>query len=187
MLTQRRLKTSSKRFRVSLFEVALLTLFCLAAILRFYRLTHHSFWYDEGLSLMRSDGQTLAEVLATLNKTSFDKYQPTYFIGLFFWRRLIWRYGGGDSSLLCDAGFGVNSDYYPNCPKLFGRHHALWTAALMTVSAYHVYYSQEARAYSLVMLLAALQLLLFSPLLMSGRRCSRDRVACFWLVTTLAS
>jgi 4-amino-4-deoxy-L-arabinose transferase-like glycosyltransferase len=166
--------------------VSLLTVGGLAFFLRFYGLTHHSLWYDEGLSLMRSDGDTLGQVLETLNNTPYDKYQPTYFIGLFYWRRLF-----GDTEFALRAfsvllGLGSIALTASISRRLFGPRHALWTAAIMAASAYHVYYSQEVRAYSLVMMLAALQLWLFSPALLPRFKVCSIWTLGFWGVTTLS-
>lgn len=177
---------SSKHLSNTSFKALLLLIVGLSIGLRFYRLTHHSFWYDEGLSLMRSDGDTLGQVLETLNRTPYDKYQPTYFIGLFFWRSLFGDTEAAVRAFSVILGLGSIALTALTALRLFGQRHALWSTALMAVSAYHIYYSQEARAYSLVMLLAALQLWLFSPLMVSGRKLSPARFAGFWAVTTFS-
>jgi hypothetical protein len=59
--------------------------------------------------------------------------------------------------------------------ELFNRHVGLMATALITVNAYHVRYAQEARSYSLYVLLTALSCALFVDYLRQGPAASRRR------------
>ena len=180
----------SKRTQLIL---VLLVVFSLAAVLRFFYIDHHSLWIDEGLTLIRTDGETLDQVIENLSQTAFDRFQPTYFIGLFFWRQM---FGDSEtairsfSAVLGLASIGITT---LTAVRLFGYRHALWTAMLLAFSALHIFYSQDARAYTLVMTLAALQIYYFSPCLEGNKTGSVFRghlrkhrpTLLFWFFTTI--
>ncbi|MEO1349026.1 MAG: glycosyltransferase family 39 protein, partial [Cyanobacteria bacterium J06635_15] len=131
--------------------------------LRLFLLTHQSLWYDEGISLVLSDGDTFQENFAALwSRPGGDKYQPLYYVLLSVWRSL-----AGDSEFSIRLfsvlpGIASIAIIYLIAKRLYNERHALWSALLIASSAFCIYYSQEVRPYSLQFLLASLQLYLFS-------------------------
>ena len=54
-----------------------------AALLRFYRLTNQSFWFDEGTTLNFTDSVDLVENARRLFRlsTGGERFQPLYYVG----------------------------------------------------------------------------------------------------------
>ncbi|MGF1512396.1 MAG: hypothetical protein ACFB5Z_01680 [Elainellaceae cyanobacterium] len=156
-----------------------------AALLRFSMMTNHSLWFDEGLSLARIDGEDLNAIISNLNYTKYDKYQPAYFVALFFWKEIL-----GDSDAVIrslSAVFGTLSVLFTTLTalKIYGKNHALWTAIVISFSSFHIYYSQEARAYALIMFIAALELYLFSNLIFGKSNNRLVSSLLFWVTTAV--
>ncbi len=120
--------------------------------LRLVGLGAQSLWYDETVSvyLARQDIPSLVA------HTARDIHPPGYYILLHLWSQL-----AGDSEFALayfSLVFGVLVVplTYAVARHLFDRRVALWSALLVSVSAYGVWYSQEVRMYTLA---AALGLL----------------------------
>lgn len=122
--------------------LALLTL--LAAVLRFWRLGDWSFWADEIASLR--DAQQLGKVI-------------TYPVGYALIGLAVRLFGSNEfAARLMPAVAGAISvpALYLIGRKLFSERAAILSAVLLALSSYHIFFSQEARYYSLMMLLAML-------------------------------
>ncbi len=122
----------------------------LAAFLRFFGLTYQSLWNDELSSWRRSHYDSLQEVINLGVKP--DVHPPGYQILLYFVERYF-----GDSAFQLrfpSALAGVLAVYliYLLGLRLYSEKEALIAASLTAVLWFPVYYSQEARAYSLLML-----------------------------------
>lgn len=130
--------------------ILLLTL--LAFGLRVYRLDHHSLWYDEGFSVYVAR-QGLSQITSTV---AGDYTPPLHYYLLHFWMG-----ASGDSEfsvrfLSVISGSWLVPLTYVLARRLAGLQSALWATLWVSVSPFLAWYSQEARAYSL---LAALGLL----------------------------
>lgn len=127
------------------------------AVLRFLYLTRKSFWLDEGVSvvLARLDLSNLLHILWRR-----EANMAFYYVLLRFWL----HFGHGDyfvralSALLSVAAIPV---IYLLGKRLFSGRVGLIAAALLTCHAWQVRYAQEARSYSLYVLLTALSCLFF--------------------------
>ena len=125
--------------------------------LRFLYLTRKSFWLDEGVSvtLARLDLPNLLHILWRR-----EANMAFYYALLRIWL----HFGSGDyfvralSALISVAAIPV---IYLLGKRLFGSTAGLLAAALFSVHAWQVRYAQEARSYSLYVLLTALSCLLF--------------------------
>ncbi len=161
-----------RRLRIALSVVALLWL---ATGLRFYRLDAQSFWNDEGNSARLSE----RSVSLIVEGTASDVHPPLYYLLLRGWRDMVGESEFGLRSLSAFAGVVLAAAVYGLGRALFRREHGpAWAAAL--AAAVHpalVYYSQEARMYELLALLAVLSTLLLLRLL--PRLVSRRRLAAF--------
>jgi 4-amino-4-deoxy-L-arabinose transferase-like glycosyltransferase len=129
----------------------LAAILCAAALLRFYRLDHQSFWNDEGNSARIAE-RSLGLIL---EGAAGDVHPPGYYLLLHAWRRLFGQSEFALRSLSVVAGLGLVS-----CTWLLGRHLSgravgLIAASLSALSPFAVYYSQEARMYALLGALAA--------------------------------
>jgi mannosyltransferase len=123
----------------------------LAALLRFHRLDFQSLWFDELMSWVRSSLGTLREVSQSGAERNWP---PGYFFLLHYVINLI-----GDSGFIMrfpSALVGVMSvaAIYPLGRRLFDDMTGVIAAAVLTVLWPPVFYSQEARAYSFLILFA---------------------------------
>jgi hypothetical protein len=122
--------------------LALLTL--LAAALRFWRLGNWSFWADE---------------IATLRDSSDLRGVITYPVGYALIGLVVRWLGTNEfAARLVPAIAGTISIpvLYLIGRKLFSERAAVLSAVLLAVSSYHIFFSQEARYYTLVMLFSML-------------------------------
>ncbi len=120
--------------------------------LRLYRLGAQSLWYDETVSAYLAN-QELPDLI---HHTAHDIHPPAYYILLHFWIRL-----AGDSEFALaffSLIFGtlLIALIYRIARCLLGQRTALWSAFLITISPFHLWYSQEVRMYTLAALLGTL-------------------------------
>jgi 4-amino-4-deoxy-L-arabinose transferase-like glycosyltransferase len=113
--------------------------------LRLYGLGAGSLWYDETVSAFLAS-ESIPDLAA---HTARDIHPPGYYLLLHAWTRLA---GDGEFALaFLSLAFGVLLIplAYVLARRLLGRTAALWSALLMAVSPYNLWYSQEARMYTL--------------------------------------
>jgi hypothetical protein len=137
----------------------LLAITLLGAILRLSTLGLQSFWFDEAFTPVHVLHPSL---LATLRSVLHTENTPPlwYVLEWVDWRIL----GGGEVALrLPSALFGIATVpvAWAIGRELAGRRAAIVCAAIVAVNPLFVWYSQEARAYGLFVLTAALSLLCF--------------------------
>lgn len=132
-------------------KAILLIILLIAAALRFHALGAKSLWLDEIISIRRvrgSFGEMIAEVAL------HDGHPPLYYILQYGAKAL----GGGEAAARAPSALaGILLVYvvYRIARKMLGQPAGLAAAGLCALSAFQVYFSQEARPYSLAMLLAA--------------------------------
>jgi mannosyltransferase len=138
--------------------VAVIGLTALAALLRFSTLDVQSFWLDETVTadLMRRSFGGMLDALP-----DSESAPPLYYVVAWLWAKL---WGTGEVGLrTLSAVFGTATVpvAYAAAARLATRRVGVIVAALVTVSPLLVWYSQEARVYSLLALLGALSFLGF--------------------------
>jgi mannosyltransferase len=150
----------AKSHELPVHYAALLGIIILGIFIRIYNIGYRSFWLDElysvSYAIMPIKG--LLRVVRTANQT------PLYFILLHVW---IWIFGDSDGavrSLSILFGLLGMVGFY-----LLLRRGLRWSAkssliglALLAVSPFHIYYSIEARTYSLMFALATFYLTAFA-------------------------
>lgn len=147
--------------------ISILALFSVGLFLRFFLLTNQSLWFDEGLSLGNSNASNFPDLMQGIrNISNSDKFQPLYYI-ILYWVRAFF----GESAIVLRGvsaalGFLSLPVIYLIANRLYGKRHAIWSLALVTFSAFLIYYSQEVRNYSLLIFLSSLQLYFFSDVLL---------------------
>lgn len=159
-------------------ELILLAILLAGLFLRLYGLGSESLWLDEGYSAVWA-GLELPEILAA---SSFDVQVPLYFIMLHYWVSL---FGNSEFSLRFPSFiFGTLSIVliYRVAALLFNRRVGLLSSLLLALSTFHIYYSQEARAYALMSSLALLSMYFFIRL---GHKITRRREAGYTLSSAL--
>jgi mannosyltransferase len=150
-----------------------------AAVLRFHLLTVKSFWFDEGASvgIARLDWYNFLRILWRR-----EANMALYYVLLRSWLHL------GSSEWFIRAlsvlfALATIPAIYVVGRRMFGWRAGLIASVLLGVNAFHVRYSQEARSYSLTVLLCVLSSLCFLQWLEWPTR--RKRLA-FILVSALA-
>ena len=178
--------TPSQFFNSRWLRTLLIILMILGIVFRFVNLDQKVYWADEAFTSLRISGYTLKEVAKEVYATpvisveDFQKYQrlnpsknvsdtvqgliaeepqltPLYFVMVRFWSQWF-----GDSvtairSFSAVLGSLAIFAMYWLCLELFKSRLSAWIgASLIAVSPFYVLYSQEARPYSLLMLMVLL-------------------------------
>ncbi|HJS93959.1 MAG TPA: glycosyltransferase family 39 protein, partial [Solirubrobacteraceae bacterium] len=155
--------------------VAALTV--LGAILRFYRLGHQGFWFDEGntaLLVHLSPGKMLGLIPQS------ESTPPLYYCVAWLWAR-VFGYGEvGLRSLSAVCGVLLIPVVYGAGARLVSRRAGMIAAALAACSPLLIWYSQEARSYQMLALLSSLSLLAFAY----ARREPTPRVLAAWVMAS---
>ncbi len=152
--------------------IILITL--LGAALRFVAIGHQGFWYDESytVELVRYDPGRMLGQLPHLESTP-----PLYYCVAWVWARVFGFGPAGLKSLSAVCGTLTIPVAYLAARKLLpSRRAALIVAALTAFNPFLVWYSQEARAYSMLTLLSSCSLLAFAYALAQPR----PRTAALW-------
>lgn len=147
---------------------ALLLIIALGAALRVHKLGAESIWLDEAFTI-----QTARASLASIvEETSKDVHPPLFYFVLHYWMEV---FGESEfSTRLLSTLFGVLTllAIYKVATLLFDKGTGLVAALLLALSHFHIWFSQEARMYTLLALLSLLSMYYFIKLL-----ASRSRVA----------
>ena len=131
----------------------------LGACLRFVRIGHQGFWFDEAntaLLVHMSPGQMLGLIPHS------ESTPPLYYCVVWAWARL---FGAGQAalrSLSALVGVATIPLMYGAAAKLFSRRTGLVVAAVTACDPLLIWYSQEARSYALLVALSAASLLAFA-------------------------
>jgi mannosyltransferase len=137
--------------------------FCLTLLglsLRIYRLDFQSLWLDEVITFVTAN----APFLTILTNPYDMNIPPLYYLTA----HLILKIGYQEFFLrLPSVVFGTLTIplFYLVLRNWWGRSSALIGMLLITVSPFHIWYSQEARPYTLLLLLAALSVWFFQQLM----------------------
>jgi mannosyltransferase len=129
------------------------------AALRFGTLDLQSFWVDEGATvrLLRRDFGGLLDGIPVTEKTP-----PLYYLLTWLWTRVFGTGEVGVRSLSALAGTLTLPVVYAAARELVSERAGLIAAALTAFNPLLIWYSQEARAYGLLVLLTALAVLFFA-------------------------
>ena len=149
----------------------------LAAVLRFYRLGHQGFWFDEGntaLLVHFSPGKMLGLIPQT------ESTPPLYYCVAWIWARVFGYGETGLRSLSAVCGVLLVPVVYGAGARLMSRRAGVIGAALAACSPLLIWYSQEARSYSMLALLTGVSLLAFAY----ARSSPTPRVLAAWVVAS---
>jgi mannosyltransferase len=143
--------------RITKYSIALLLIVLLGLALRFYNLTAQSFWWDEAFSAAVST-QALPRIVSI---TSADVHPPLYYFLLHYWEELFGTSDFAVRSLSVLFGVSAIPIIYVLGRRLFDEEVGLVSALILAISSFNVAYSQEARMYSLMLVLALLSMYFF--------------------------
>jgi hypothetical protein len=139
------------------YAVAALTV--LGAVLRFWGLGHQGLWYDESVTsllVQRSPGVMLGLIPHT------ESTPPLYYCAEWVWAHIFGTNPAGLRSMSALAGTLLIPVAYLTATKLVSRRAGVITAALTACNPFLIWYSQEARSYESLALLAGLSLMTFA-------------------------
>jgi hypothetical protein len=151
-----------------------------AAALRFALIAHQGFWFDEANTsqlVSFSPGPML-----TLIK-HYESTPPLYYGAAWVWARIFGFGEAGLRSFSALSGVLAVPVAYGAAAKLISKRAGVIAAALTAFSPLLIWYSQEARAYELVVLLTGLSLLTFA---FARERPSGSALASWTLASALA-
>lgn len=154
-----------ERLAPALAAAAVLAVALVAVVARFYDLGAESYWYDELIMarLVEMDwGPLLREMAA-------ETRPPLYVLLAKAWTGVFGTSEAGARSFSAVVGVLSVPLLYEVGRRLWGRGAGLAAALVMALSTFHVYYSQELRYYSLVMLLTTAVFLFFVRGIQGGR------------------
>lgn len=136
----------------------------LGTALRFYGLGDESLWRDEGFSVTRAG----LDALRMISEAPSDPTPPLYYLLLHYWISFFGESNFSVRVISAVAGSLSVLVMYRLGSLLFSRFTGVAAAMILAVSELHVYYSQEARTYSLFCLLVLLSFYFFVRLLRTG-------------------
>ncbi len=137
---------ATARWTISILAILLLV----AGVLRFHHLGQRSLWLDEALTdyLISKPFPAMIDAVKDWEQTP-----PLYHTLLWGWVRL---FGHCESALRFPSalfGLAAVGMIFVLGKEIFGRRAGLLAALFLALNPYHIHYSQEARAYSLLLLL----------------------------------
>jgi predicted membrane-bound mannosyltransferase len=158
----------------------LLLLIAIAALVRLVALGTQSFWSDEAITalLVRRDFGSLLSGIADTESTP-----PLYYVAAWLWAKVAGTDEVGLRSLSVVFGVLAVPVAYGAARALVSSRAAFIAGVLVAVNPLLVWYSQEARAYSLLVLLCGISFWAFVVARESG---SGRALACWWLASSLA-
>lgn len=128
-----------------------LAILLLAALIRFWRLDYHSFWFDEAISLRWAASAPEYTWDVTLQLVQ-EKHPPVYYLLLHYWRQALMPFGLAQNdaalrSLGVLLGVLTVAGVLLAARRLSGRATALLAGTLVALSPVLVWYSQELRMF----------------------------------------
>ena len=143
--------------RHSRYAQLLIFLICTGFFLRFYNLGFNSLWLDEAATLNFAK----LSFIDIWNLTAGGEYNPP----LFHWVEHFMLFFGTNEIILrfipALVGLLTIPVFYSIGKEILDRNTGILAAALLTFSPFHLFYSQEARAYSMVLFFMSLALLFY--------------------------
>ena len=127
-------------------------------LLRWHGLTGQSIWLDEAFSIYNSQ-QSLFYILGQKGNTP-----PLYYLLLHFWILIMGNSESGTRLLSLIPGTITIFVIYKLGSLIFNIRTGLCAALMLAISPLHIYFSQEARPYSLLLLLASLSMYFYLKL-----------------------
>ncbi|HSO99109.1 MAG TPA: glycosyltransferase family 39 protein [Solirubrobacteraceae bacterium] len=144
---------------MSLTTVVVGGLTLLAAALRFWRIGHQSFWYDEAFTHTLVS-QSAGAMLGLLPRTELTP--PLYYSAAWVWARVFGFGEAGLRSLSAVAGVLTVPVVYVAARRFVNQRAGIIAAALVACNPLLIWYAQEARSYAVLVLMASLSLAAFA-------------------------
>lgn len=154
----------------------IITIFIFALIIRFFLLSNESLWMDETYHIFYNQKNIIDAIKHTSFSSTEGVHPPLYNIFFNIWLHVFGLSEFSARSL--SAIFGALSVIliYLFGKIMFNKRIGLYSALILTVSPFNVYYSQEARSYSLLSLLAMISFYFFYKYTISK---SKKNIICY--------
>ncbi len=156
------LATVSRWLKCRQVILLLLLIIAVGSFLRIYDPGAESVWFDEAASI-HSAQQGIVQMLKDC--ATWQRHPPLHFFMLYLW---IPVFGNSEIAVRSlSAIFGIISIflvYRVGC-QLFSKRVGLISSFILAISHFNIYYSQEVRAYSLLLMLTLLSFSLFITIL----------------------
>lgn len=146
----------------------------LALGLRMQGLSEEDVWYDEAVSYINLDAPDLITFLQK-ERALDPPMTPVYFTLQYVWARIFGISNFSVRMLSVLMGVGTVYVLYRIGRELYGPSAGLFSALCLTLAPSGIYFAQELRTYSLVLLLASLSIWTLV------RACNSDRPFVYWL------
>lgn len=147
--------------------IAIAGLTLLSAVVRFSTLGRQSYWYDE-LATVSVLHRSFGGMLHAVARSEATPY--VYYLLAWLWAQIFGFGEAGLRSLSALAGTLMVPVTFAAGAALVSRRVGIVAAAIVAVSPFLVWYSQEARAYALFALVAALTMYFFARALRGDQR-----------------
>ena len=167
----RKQKTEKSRSKCHGMFLVLFLIILLGFSLRFYNLAKESLWFDEIYGGILPAKQSITYLL----NPDISLPVSTYHIILHYWMQI---FGQSEFSVRFPALiFGVLSIFviYKLGKVIFNQEIGLLSALILAISPFQIHYSQEARPYSLLMLLSLVSVYYFVKFIKSSDEKNFDR------------
>ena len=152
--------------------------------LRVFYISHQSIWIDEIASVISAKQATLTEVI----KTSFitERIPPLYPMFLHFWIRV---FGPLEFSIRIPSaifGFLTIPIIFILSKSLFDNKVAVLSSLFLAISPFHIWYSQEARCFTMMLFLNLLSIMYFLKILHANNKFSYMHFLVYLVTTCMA-
>lgn len=161
--------------------IGVVALTALGAALRFATLDLQSFDFDEAFTVGPLLGGSFGDMLDAIPRT--ESSPPLYYVLAWLWTQVFGVGEVGVRSLSAVLGTALIPVTFGAARELGGRRAGLIAAALVAVNPQLIFFSQEARAYSLLTLLATLSFWAF----LIARRDAEARGLILWALASAAA
>lgn len=155
--------TAARISQARFIGLILLLILALGAVFRVVNLASDSIWLDEAYSIQFAHLPSASQVIS--ETATSDVHPPLYYLLLHYWVGLFGDTEFSVRLLSAICGLLAILALYMVAALLFDRTTALLGALLLALSQFHIGFSQEARMYSLLALLALLSSYFFLKLL----------------------
>jgi mannosyltransferase len=145
------------RRRITKYNAALFAIVLIGLLLRVYNLATQSIWWDEAFSVSISK-LSLSQIVQA---TGTDVHPPLYYFILHYWIVLFGTSEVAVRSLSVLFGVLAIPMVYVLGRHLFDEEVGLVSAFILAISVFNIQYSQEARMYTMMLLLALLSMYFF--------------------------
>ncbi len=156
----------SKETSNKLWVVPLIIIIILGAILRCFRLSFQSYWYDEVITIKVALSNYFFKYLAYGSNGD----PPLYEFLFHFWIKIFGHSEISTRGLSVIFSVTTLPAMYLLTKELFNNKTAFYSTLLLSFSAYHIYYAQEARMYALTGFLTVSSSIFFIKALKNDKR-----------------